>query len=191
MVTHDELRTVLERYIRTYGEWTSDLEELDQLIASVPDATARTESRGHVTCSCIVVSPNRQVLMVRHKVLEKLLFPGGHIEPADASLLEAALRELVEETGLRADQVTSVIGGGGELPCPVDIDRHGIPANPKKREPPHQHFDFRFVFAAQTLFPTSYECDEVTELRALALNSLPERLVARLENILPRSKDDR
>ncbi|MFI8434386.1 NUDIX domain-containing protein [Streptomyces sp. NPDC079020] len=56
------------------------------------------------------------------------------------TLLEAALRELTEETGIPADAVTTVSH------LPVHIDVHPIPANDAKGEPDHQHIDFRFLF---------------------------------------------
>ncbi|MFJ8585524.1 NUDIX domain-containing protein [Streptomyces sp. NPDC093595] len=60
--------------------------------------------------------------------------------PGREPLLEAAQRELTEETGIPA---SAVIPAGQR---PLHVDAHHIPANPAKDEPSHRHFDFRFLF---------------------------------------------
>ncbi|MFF8387394.1 NUDIX domain-containing protein [Streptomyces kanasensis] len=66
--------------------------------------------------------------------------PGGHLEVSDATLLQAAGRELAEETGISPHVITS----HGEIP--LHIDTHPIDTNPAKDEPGRQHFGFRFLF---------------------------------------------
>jgi hypothetical protein len=36
---------------------------------------------------------------------------------------------------------------------PFDIDSHAVPARPDKKEPPHYHHDFRYVFLADSVKP--------------------------------------
>jgi 8-oxo-dGTP pyrophosphatase MutT (NUDIX family) len=91
---------------------------------------------GHVTASAFVVDRARaEVLLILHGKLERWLQPGGHVDPADRSVLAAAQREVLEETGLR------VAADGCEL---LDVDVHEIPA--RKDQPAHEHFDVRFAF---------------------------------------------
>jgi ADP-ribose pyrophosphatase YjhB (NUDIX family) len=68
---------------------------------------------------------------------------GGHIDPTDPGLPDAARRELAEETGIGWQQATSAPGFDR---IPLDIDLHLVPANPAKGEPSHWHADFRYVF---------------------------------------------
>jgi len=63
------------------------------------------------------------------------LQPGGHIKKNDSSLLNVALREAIEETGLKSIQpISSDI---------FDLDIHQIPKN--ILFPKHKHFDIRFL----------------------------------------------
>jgi 8-oxo-dGTP pyrophosphatase MutT (NUDIX family) len=95
---------------------------------------------GHFTASGFVVSPDQtSLLLIRHKKLGMWLQPGGHIEPTDAGFVEAALREVLEETGV-ADVLI--------LDRLFDIDVHEIPAY--FEQPKHQHFDLRVLLQAET-----------------------------------------
>ena len=98
---------------------------------------------GHFTASAFVLSPEAgSLLLIHHAKLDRWLQPGGHIDPEDDTPLTGALREVREETGI-ADAT-----GDGKL---LDLDIHPIPANPKKGEPPHEHFDLRYLLQARSL----------------------------------------
>ncbi len=95
---------------------------------------------GHFTASAFILSPDQeQLLLILHAKLGLWLQPGGHVDPEDGDLLSGARREVEEETGLSL--------AGGVL---HDLDIHGIPANPRKGEPAHEHFDVRFRFVSPT-----------------------------------------
>ena len=95
---------------------------------------------GHFTASAFVLSPDASsLLLIHHSKLDRWLQPGGHIDAGDASPAAAARRELLEEAG-----VADATPDGGLF----DVDVHPIPANPKKGEPPHEHFDLRYLFRA-------------------------------------------
>ncbi len=94
---------------------------------------------GHVTASAIVLSPDRsRILLVRHRKLGRWLQPGGHLERSDVTIVGAAAREVLEETGIgiRSEGPPVVVG----------IDVHAIPAT--AGEPAHRHFDLVFRFLA-------------------------------------------
>lgn len=86
----------------------------------------------HVTASAIVVGP-RGVLLHLHKRLGLWLQPGGHID-AGESPAEAALREVLEETGLRGMHATTP-------PAIAHVDVHPGPKG-------HTHLDLRYVIRA-------------------------------------------
>jgi 8-oxo-dGTP pyrophosphatase MutT (NUDIX family) len=104
------------------------------------DPVVRTSfAPGHVTASGVVLSHDgRELLLVFHRRLACWLQPGGHLEPADESIVEAARREVLEETGVALDERVA--------PALVGVDVHEIPA--ARGEPAHLHHDLMFRFVA-------------------------------------------
>jgi 8-oxo-dGTP pyrophosphatase MutT (NUDIX family) len=86
----------------------------------------------------VLAADGERMLMVHHRRLNRWLLPGGHVEPDDADIWDAANREVVEETG--AHLVPSA------TPVLASLDVHGIPAG--KGEPYHLHHDILFHFRA-------------------------------------------
>jgi 8-oxo-dGTP pyrophosphatase MutT (NUDIX family) len=77
----------------------------------------------HLTASALVVDPTRsRVLLGLHRKVGLWLQFGGHIEPADASVADAALREALEESGLSTIALDSS--------QPLRLDRHLAPCGP-------------------------------------------------------------
>ncbi|MFI0722854.1 NUDIX hydrolase [Streptomyces sp. NPDC021224] len=159
-ITAQHIRDTLSCYLDRYPEDGDGLGALADSLADTPGTiTSRKEFRGHVTAGALLLRPDERVLLIRHKALRTWLFPGGHLEDGDDTLLGAALRELSEETGIPAERVTPV------SPIPLHIDVHPIPANPAKGEPAHQHYDVRYLFrteAADVADVTALQAEEVT-----------------------------
>ncbi|MHC0430106.1 NUDIX hydrolase [Streptomyces sp. O3] len=135
MSLHDDAVLVLKGYETRHGEQA----ELRQLyldhLAAHPDGMWKACTAGHVTASALVIDPARgRVLLTLHKKLRMWLQMGGHCEPQDATLADAALREATEESGVPG--LTLLPGG------PVTLDRHPIPA------PCHWHLDVQYAALA-------------------------------------------
>ncbi|MGW3472116.1 NUDIX hydrolase [Saccharopolyspora sp. NPDC000995] len=139
-IANDHIQRTLSSYLDAHPEDAESLAPLSELLAKDVDVTTRHEYRGHATAGAVLVNAEGRVLHIHHVALDRWLLPGGHLEPGDVSLVDAGLRELCEETGINpGDVVTAFVD-------PVHIDMHMIPANDRKQEPEHPHFDFRFVF---------------------------------------------
>lgn len=124
------------------GEFAALLDRFDE-----EQLCDRRNFTGHITASGTIVHiPRREVLLLRHRALGKWLAPGGHVDPADESILGAALREIEEETGLTPEQLIPVNVAGGVQYC-LEIHSHRIPRNEGKKEDAHFHHDFRYLFA--------------------------------------------
>ncbi len=112
------------------------------LLGWSPEPFSReTYTPGHVTCTGLVLSPDRnQILLVHHRRLNRWLLPGGHCESDDSTIASVAQREVKEETGaVLLENAAPLVG----------IDVHPIPA--KHREPLHLHHDLIFAFQAKSL----------------------------------------
>lgn len=93
---------------------------------------------GHVTGSAWIVNATRtHVLMMHHRKLNQWFQPGGHCD-GDSDVLNVALKEANEETGLKNLKVVN-----GEI---YDVDVHLIPE--RKGIPAHFHYDVRFLIEA-------------------------------------------
>lgn len=113
---------------------------------------------GHMTGSGLLISADgNRVLMNHHKFLDLWICFGGHAD-GEKDMLSVALREVMEESGI-AD-VEPVMDGI------LDVDVHAIPANAKKNEPPHRHFDVRYLFRVKNAVNENFlQSEESNTLR--------------------------
>ena len=144
-----------------------------ELILGHPDCLLRTCHPGHLTGSAWILSPDRRrTLLTLHGKLGKWLQLGGHAD-GEADLLQVALREAREESGL-----ASVKPASAEV---FDVDRHWIPAH--GGEPGHWHHDLRFVLEADPGEPltVSSESKALAWVDVAAVPGLnPEESMARM-----------
>lgn len=131
---------------------------------------SRKNFEGHVTASALVFNPEMdKVLLIHHKGLNKWLQPGGHVEN-DATLWDAAVREVVEETGINGVQPHAWHGKHGGIP--LDVDTHDIPARPQKGEPQHIHHDCLYLAIAPAATAVTLQLEEVTDAKWQPLDYL-------------------
>lgn len=136
--------TLHESAVAAMTEWKPEAPAQESLrqaflgfLASRSDTCQRSCEAGHLTASAVVLdSTGTQVLLTLHPRVGRWLQLGGHCEPSDASLAEAALREATEESGMSG----LVIGE-----TPVHLDVHPITCS---LGVPTRHFDVRYVVHA-------------------------------------------
>lgn len=116
---------------------------IELLNSSFDNIFYRDSLNRHVTASAWLVNiKQNKVVLIHHKKLNKLIQPGGHCERSDISVKAAALRELMEESG-----INNVRFSEAEI---FQLDIHEIPPNHKEKG--HIHFDicYRFVCEENT-----------------------------------------
>lgn len=127
-----------------------------------PDAMWRECHPDHLTASVLIFSSDhRLVLLTLHRVVRRWLQTGGHCEPGDVALAEAALREGREESGI---DILSID------PTPVWLSHHAVPHCGPIR--PSHHFDVQYVAVAP---PDAVEVisEESDDLRWWDVSDLP------------------
>lgn len=121
---------------------TGEQEAVGAVVALLRSHDAFSAARfdpGHITASAFVLHPHAPaVALILHSKIGRWLQPGGHVEPEDRSISDAALREVREEIGV----------GPAEDPWMCDVDVHTFPA--RRDVPMHLHHDVRVAFIADT-----------------------------------------
>lgn len=119
---------------------TENSEVLIDYLNKRTDLFSREDEIGHVTCSAFIMNNELdKVLLIHHAKYDMWLSPGGHGDKGE-TILQAASREVDEETGVKGMSVLT--------PKIFDIDIHRIPYSAKKDEAEHWHFDVRYAFKA-------------------------------------------
>ncbi|HEY7398759.1 MAG TPA: NUDIX domain-containing protein [Gaiellaceae bacterium] len=133
----NDVAALLRVYVAGDEQEEADRCAMLRLAAELEQPFSRMQLRAHFTASAFVVDAVvERACLVEHAKLGRLLQPGGHVEPLDACLEDAALREAREETGLELELHPTA-------PRPFDLDIHAIPATPD--EPAHFHLDVRYL----------------------------------------------
>lgn len=149
---------IVHAYLDRHPEERERLRDFTDYLATNDEVFNRKNFNGHITTSAVIIDPShRRVLLIAHKFLNRFLQPGGHFE-GDASLASSAAREALEETGVSVQLHPLALADDH----PLDIDAHRVPANPKKGEDGHYHFDFRYLFTTAHGEEFAIQEDEVT-----------------------------
>ncbi len=136
----------------------ADLARILAFVRTHDDPFDRAIAEGHLTGSALVVSTDgARVLLLHHRKLERWLQPGGHADPGESSGEAVALREALEETGIRG------LVFAPRAPRPLNVDIHDIPARPG--EPAHEHLDLRYLVVAPEDAPLARAAEESSALR--------------------------
>ncbi len=131
-------------------------------LAARSDACLRSCTPGHITASALVLDADaRHVLLTLHPRVRRWIQLGGHCEVGDETLLDTALREAREESGLdRLDLRPEVL----------HLDAHPIACSGGV---PTRHLDVRFLVRAEpgAVISRSAESDD---LRWWPVDHLPD-----------------
>lgn len=158
---HEDVRRTLEAWAHDDPEQLRLRDAYLAHLAAHDDGVWRSCAAGHITASTLVMDESReQVLLTLHPKVGRWLQLGGHIEPGDPSLRDAALREAIEESGIDAVTISA---------SPLRLDRHPVPCGGAMNE----HLDVQFL----GLVPRGSQAvmsEESDDLRWFAVDRLPD-----------------
>ena len=135
MDIRDKLEIKLENYLVLYPNEKLTTQTMIDFFKKNQNCFERNNLRGHFTGSAWVLDESHSwIVMTHHRQLKLWLQPGGHAD-GNADLLDVAINETKEETGLKKLKIIS-----DEI---FDLDIQKIPQY--KDIPPHFHYDVRFL----------------------------------------------
>lgn len=168
--------------VQLLSTWAAPSDQQDRLrhqylahLAAEPDGCLKSGPPAHLTASCFVLDRGlAHVLLTLHRKGGFWVQFGGHCEPGDVDLAATALREALEESGLRFLEL---------LPGPLDLHRHHLPSSFGRCT---EHLDVAFLaLTADDAQPTaSAESDDVAWW---PVDALPPGVVADLPARLARA----
>lgn len=139
MTLHEHAREVLAGYTHADPRQSDLARQYLEFLAEHPDGVWRECAPGHVTASALVIDPGaRNVLLTLHPKVGRWLQLGGHLEYDDATVRDAAVREVIEECGIPAGRISA---------NPVRLDRHPVPCGrqPDGSVRASEHLDIQYV----------------------------------------------
>ena len=162
----DPLRKLLDAYREHHPDETDCVDRIRGLVDGHANCFERSCLPGHITASSWIVSHDHsQVLLTHHRKLGLWLQLGGHAD-GETKVLDVALREAREESGMQNFRV--VKSNASELP--FDVDVHEIP--PHKNDPAHEHHDIRYLLVAEPGQPLVMS-SESKDLRWFPVEEIP------------------
>lgn len=171
----DAMRLLREWDAPDAGQETLRRDYLAHLQAH-PDGVAKAGPPAHLTASVLVLDRSRRrVLLTHHRKARAWLQFGGHLEPTDASVWAAAVREATEESGLAGIAVDPRI---------AHLDRHVLRGDFGRCR---EHLDVRFVGVAPADTEPTVSVESL-DVRWWDLDALPDGSAQELLGLVAASR---
>jgi 8-oxo-dGTP pyrophosphatase MutT (NUDIX family) len=141
------------------------------LLGEQPNATDADNPGAHITASAVVVANGLdRVLLCLHGRIGRWVQLGGHCEPVDRSVPDAAMREAWEESGIDKLVIDEV---------PIDLDIHPVHC----RYGASLHYDIRYALLAPA-DAVAIVSPESHELGWFSPDDLPHPLASATERLV-------
>ena len=138
MTLHRDALTTLTAWVPPNAEQAALRDRFGGHLYDHPDGMERSCHPDHLTASTVVLSSDgTEVLLTLHARAQRWFQFGGHCEGGDQRLVDAALREATEESGIEGLRIDSV---------PIHLDEHAVPFCGDRGDV--HHLDVRFVAVA-------------------------------------------
>ena len=165
-----------------------DKEQFLKFIDEFDDVLLRSNTIGHFCAAAFVLNKDKtKTLVVYHIINDGWTYPGGHAD-GEENLLNVALREVEEETGLKATPLCNE---------PFLISSNPVKGHIKRGKyvSSHLHFDVLYLVEADDTTKISYREDESKGVKWIPLEDAydesmcdfirdnSKRIIMKLKNI--------
>lgn len=148
-----------------------------ELLNTFNDVLTRKNNFGHFSSSALVLNTQKnKVLLVNHNIFGGYIYPGGHAD-GDADLLGVAKREVEEETGVNATELSNDIYGLQILPVEGHVKRGKYVAC-------HPHYDFIYLFVAPESEVKIKE-DENSQVKWVLIEDIKNNKIKLVDFVVP------
>lgn len=186
----ENVRLIIKKYLEKFSKEKERLFLLEDYLNKSDDNEIIdwNNINGHLTVGAFVYCVSEdKFLVLYHKDLKMYLYPGGHVDKEDKSLLDAAKRELEEETGLKKLKLLQT----DNMKVPFDIDIHLIPINERVNIPEHYHFDFRYLFLTETISEINFDKQEFNNYKWISSEELSKdknygKIISKVKSFIDR-----
>ena len=166
------IERIVNRYVAIFPDESGRCDEIKDQLRAKGNIRSTARAAGHITASGIVVHrPSASLLFIHHRGLGQWLQPGGHLKPGEMPV-QAARREIQEETGLTRIQLAE---WHNKTTTPIDIDVQVIRERSGLRQKRRKHFDFRYVFYSRTRDVHIEDQAEIDGVLWLAIHAVKNR----------------
>lgn len=187
-----EINNIIEKYLKIFPSEQEKQKELINFVNNTDDLklTDWNNFSGHIVASAFIYGEKeKKFLVLFHKDLKMYLYPGGHIEENDKSVLDAAKREVIEETGITNFKVLLL----HSMIIPVDISYHQTPYNSRLNLPSHPHYDFRYLFTIENIIDVKTDTLELGDYKWITMDELEKdshfgNIASKIKDILKENK---
>ncbi|MFF0491767.1 NUDIX hydrolase [Nocardia sp. NPDC004068] len=158
---HVSAGELLEKWCPAPGPEQSLRQALLAFLAASPRGCLREHAPGHITASALVFSHDeRELLLTLHPRVGLWIQLGGHCEESDETVVDAALREAIEESGIADLEIEPELYGAQAHPITCSL---GVPT---------RHLDLLFKVRAPR-GAVAVRSAESTDLRWWPVDALP------------------
>lgn len=166
----DNLIELINEYLKIFPEECNRQRKVIQYLNENSNIIDWNNFKGHIVAGGFIYAKKEmKFLVLYHKDLKMFLYPGGHIDKNDLNTLEAAKREVYEETGLKNIKQFEI--SNNEL-VPIDIDTHIINYNERLNLPEHYHFEFRYLFEIEEIKNIDIDKEELEKFKWIDINEM-------------------
>lgn len=149
----EKLKQQIENFKPTCEQEEKDKGYFLKFIENFDDVLTRENIFGHFSASAWVLNREKtKVLLVYHNITGGYIFPGGHVD-GETDCLAVALREVEEETGVKAKPISQDIFSIWTGPVKAHIKRGKFVST-------HTHLDVDFLLEADENQPLKIKPDE-------------------------------